>query len=158
VRAGEDPLTHYLRELESQAAEVARSPQRRLAAWLGRRSAAPAIVWVDGQPENTRPLRRLLEERGLRVHTALDPESAVAILRTQAVDLIVADLGRGRDPVAGLELLRWIREERLPRRPAVVFASTGAASEYGEEAIALGAAGCTAGTVELLRFLTEHIR
>jgi CheY-like chemotaxis protein len=157
VRAGEDPLAHYLAQLESNGARFSRSPSRRLKALFGKASATPTVLWVDDHPENNRALRDLIEERGIRVRDASDTERAMALLRAEPVDLVITDMGRGDDPTAGLELLRAMRAERL-RHPAAVFASMRAVAEYGAIALDVGAAECTAGTVKLFQFLAEHLR
>ena len=157
VAPGEDPLTHYLDVLERNAARLRRSPLRKIRAVFGRGSSIPTVVWVDDHPENNRALRELIEQRGIRVRTALNTEGAMALLRIEIVDLVITDMGRGDDATAGLDLLRGMREEGI-RRPVAVFASMRAVAEYGDMARELGAAECTAGTVELFRFLAEQIR
>lgn len=71
-------------------------------------SRTASILVVDDQPEILENLALLLETEGYQVLTAGDGLEALAILQTQPVDLIVADIAMPR--MNGYQLYQRVRE------------------------------------------------
>ena len=67
------------------------------------------------------------------VYTAYDAEQARKILLEKPVDILLCDIEMPGDN--GIELLRWVREQKLPAE--CIFLTCHASFEYAKEAIAL---------------------
>jgi len=80
---------------------------------------------------------------------AVNTSEAVQMLTSRRYDLVITDMGRCSDPMAGLELLKWMRAHEV-HAATIVYCSTRAVSLYAEEAISSGALLCTAGMISLL--------
>ncbi len=87
-------------------------------------SEAITVLAVDDQPANLRLLDALLSPRGYRVLAAGSGESALATLRTSAVDLVLLDIMMpGMD---GYEVCRRIRNDPTTAfLPVVVITASG---------------------------------
>ena len=110
----------------SRADEPPREPQPPRA----RRDLRIRVLVADDEPNIRTSLKRYLELDGAEVVTAENGLSAQRRLRGEAFAAAIIDLKMpGLD---GLELLRWIRQER-PRLPVVMI------SAYGEVADAVAA-------------------
>ena len=109
----------------------------------------PTILWVDDFPENNIREREILSTAGCRFDLAVNTSEAVQKTTSRQYDLVITDMGRGSNPMAGIELLKWLRTHNV-RTPAIVYCSSRAVSLYGEEAINNSALLCTAGMISLL--------
>jgi CheY-like chemotaxis protein len=152
-----NPFAYCAVQLESRV-----NPGRRFQAIMsdepiGKRKAGPRILWVDDHPENNSALQGVIEECGCRVRNAFNTHEAMTVVSSKHVEIVITDMGRDEDPAAGLELLRKLGTAHV-ESPMAVFTSARAVAEYGDEARALGAKECTAGTVQLMKFLSENIR
>jgi CheY-like chemotaxis protein len=54
-------------------------------------NAAPSVLIVDRSADNREVLRTVLEQRGLRIYEAPEPEQGLALARTHQPDVIVFD-------------------------------------------------------------------
>lgn len=90
------------------------------------------ILVVDDHPVMRRGIRQILEDgpRPAQVSEAATGEDALALVRSEAWDLVVLDLGLPDRP--GLDVLRQIKADR-PALPVVVL------TMYDEEAYAVRA-------------------
>jgi CheY-like chemotaxis protein len=83
----------------------------------------PTVLIVDGDGVSRRVLERALERDGhCIVETAKDGMSALEILRTSRVDIVISETDL--PDMAGLRLLRRMQQERRLRRMPVVFVSS----------------------------------
>src|SRR6186713_331089 len=56
------------------------------------------VLVVDDEPDALSLVRRILEENEAQVHSAVSSDAAIRILRSDAFDVIVSDIGMpGRD-------------------------------------------------------------
>jgi DNA-binding response OmpR family regulator len=78
------------------------------------------VLWVDDHPENNRAEERFLEERRIGVYRVASTEDALALLEMYAYGAVISDMGRGQQPLAGLNLLRAMRA-RQDHRPFVLY-------------------------------------
>lgn len=109
---------------------------------------SPSILWVDDYPENNIRECKVLRGSGCVVDVALTTEQAQEKLKKKQYLLIITDMGRGGDTTAGLDLLRWRREQQIVA-PVILYASPSAIAIHSETALAEGCALCTAGLVSL---------
>ncbi|MDT3309487.1 response regulator [Shewanella vaxholmensis] len=72
------------------------------------------ILWVDDHPENNQTERQYLEERQIGVYTTQTTQDALTLLGLYRYDAIITDMGREADPLAGLKMIRMIRELGIP--------------------------------------------
>lgn len=112
------------------------------------------FLWIDNNPRNNRYERKTLDELGAEVHLALDTDTAITIAAEIPFDFFISDMGR-RDRRAGFTLLTKLREMRIDA-PYAIYAGANA-SEYKDEAIRLGAAGCTNSPYELLDIIMNTV-
>jgi len=93
------------------------------------------VLVVDDDAVTCRLLTEVLEGDGARVICETNPRKALALLRSQPVDLAVLDI---RMPeMNGLELMQRIREER-PSLPVIIMTGFGSV-DTAVEAISFGA-------------------
>lgn len=67
------------------------------------------ILWVDDNPDNNKHEATYFENRDYGVYSALTTEDALTLLRLYHYDVVISDMGRGDDPLAGLRLLEAMR-------------------------------------------------
>ena len=94
------------------------------------------VLVVDDEPSVRDVLSRFLSDRGYLVDVAEDGQEALALIRTDAPDIILLDLKMPR--LGGIELLRIVRDEGVG---VAVFTISGHADEdTARESLRLGAA------------------
>jgi len=94
------------------------------------------VLVVDDEPSVRDVLSRFLSERGYLVDAAEDGQEALALIRTDAPDIILLDLKMPR--LGGIELLRILRDEGV--EVAVITISGHADEDTARESLRLGAA------------------
>ena len=119
--------------------------------------AAPAasgkrILWVDDNPKNNSYMVATLEERGVRVDTALSTDAAMAQFKKLSYDIVVSDMGRPESDKAGIDLTRKIKVVS-PATPVYIFCGAWAARNFREEALAAGATEISSSGTTLLSAL-----
>jgi CheY-like chemotaxis protein len=110
------------------------------------------ILWVDDKPRNNSYLVATLEERGVRVDTALSTLEGVAQFKKMTYDIVVSDMGRPESEKAGIDLTRKIKLVS-PQTPVYIFCGTWAARTLRAEALAAGVAEITSSGSTLLSAL-----
>ncbi|MCR5865553.1 SAV_2336 N-terminal domain-related protein [Aquincola sp. J276] len=79
------------------------------------------LLWVDDRPANNSSAVQELRRRGFRVRTALDTDSALALLESGLpVQAVISDMGRPPDEQAGYTLLDEMRH-RGHSQPFLIF-------------------------------------
>lgn len=77
----------------------------------------PSVLLVDDRASGLRPLQKLLEREGVPVLSALNAESAIKVLETTPITVVVSDwiMPGGRDGMSLLDEVarRWAHVERL---------------------------------------------
>jgi two-component system, OmpR family, KDP operon response regulator KdpE len=98
------------------------------------REPKPRVLVVDDEPQILRVLRRSLERHGFEVVTAAEAATALQIVRSMAIQLVITDL---RMPdMSGVELCREIR--RTSSIPLIIISVKGE-EETKVEALDAGA-------------------
>jgi Response regulator containing CheY-like receiver, AAA-type ATPase, and DNA-binding domains len=95
----------------------------------------PRVLIVDDEEELLLGLSAFLSRGGWEVLTATNVEEAMAILKSQPVDVIVTDIRMPGD--SGLTLLQHIKSERKDMRAVVITAK--GSPEMEREVVSLGA-------------------
>jgi DNA-binding response OmpR family regulator len=83
-------------------------------------NAVATILWVDDHPSNNRPQVAALKQDRIAVHLAETTEDALKLLAMNRYDLLISDLGRGEDRLAGLKMIKAIRQ-RGNTVPVVIY-------------------------------------
>ena len=120
-----------------------------------RRRRQPRALWVDDRPDNNVLERRALEAIGLRFTLAESTDEAVDLLRTEAFDVIISDMGRREGPEEGYALLEKVRSMGR-RTPFFIYAGSNA-PKHRELAAKRGAQGTTNQPGELFEMVTASL-
>jgi DNA-binding response OmpR family regulator len=78
------------------------------------------ILWVDDHPQNNIGERRYLQRHKIAVYQADTTEDALTLLPMYQYAAVVSDMGRGKRPLAGIELLKAMRA-RGDDRPFLLY-------------------------------------
>lgn len=90
--------------------------------WQRTSFAGLSIVWIDDNPQANTSLAATMIEAGAQVQTYSEILRLEAELRIREVDLLISDIGRGNDPLAGFQMLRKLRRDGEIKKPrAVIF-------------------------------------
>ena len=107
----------------------------------------PKILWVDDHPRTREA--SMLENVGCIVRTVTSTEAALETIAREKHAIVITDMERDKNPTAGLDLLRRLREAESDVQ-TIVYTSSRSVSHYGDEARKIGATLCTAGLLTLL--------
>ena len=108
-----------------------------------------AILWADDNPRNNIYEVEALTKMGLVVDQVVSTVAALEALKRQPYDLVISDMGRGVETLAGYDLLKAIRDDGNPV-PFFLFAAGGNLPEHVAAAKQRGAQLSTETTGELL--------
>lgn len=145
--AGPGPEAMTTATTATTAAPVARLPP----------AAGQRLLWVDDRPRNNAYLVAALRAQGVVVDTALDTDEALARFAADPYDVVVSDMARGDDRVAGIGLARRLKA-LAPQVPVYIYCGAETAHNRRAEAMAAGVAGITASGTELLSALPMALR
>ena len=108
------------------------------------------ILWIDDIPENNTNERKMFHE--LRVHIEIATSTTLAheLLKKNTFDLIISDISRNDDPVAGLSFIDAYRKED-DRLPLIFYVGTLAP----EKPVPVGAFNITHRPDELLHLVLD---
>ncbi|MFN0219485.1 MAG: response regulator [Hyphomicrobium sp.] len=107
-----------------------------------------AVLWVDDNPKNNELAVRAFRKLQLDVEQVTSTEMALAALARRHVDLIISDMGRGDDMLAGYKLLEAVRAKGN-QTPLVIFAGSDT-PEFRRMAVEKGAQLSTNDMLELI--------
>jgi len=98
------------------------------------------VLWVDDFPSNNQRIIDLFESKSVRFDIALSTQQGIKLVNEHEYDLVITDMGRGKEYDAGINLIRQIKNTPGKNTiPILVFASTMALQNYGKYALELGA-------------------
>ncbi|MNT35707.1 acetoacetate metabolism regulatory protein AtoC [compost metagenome] len=115
-------------------------------------TSSKRILWVDDNPKNNSFLVASLEERGVRVDTALSTDEGMAKFKKLQYDIVLSDMGRPENEKAGIDLAQKIKAIS-PKTPVYIFCGSWAARNFRKEALSAGVAGITSSGTTLLSAL-----
>jgi len=67
------------------------------------------VLWVDDHPENNTREKAFLEQQRIAVYTTTSTEDALHLLAMYRYDVVISDMGRGNEPLAGFKLVKAMR-------------------------------------------------
>ena len=113
---------------------------------------ARSILWVDDHPENNALLVSQLRGRGHSIVQVTSTDAALKrIDRGEAFDLVISDLGRAGDRLAGKTLAAALAAQ-VPDLPVIIYASPRALG-FRDELLAAGAKLVTVAPSDVYRFI-----
>ena len=113
------------------------------------------VLWVDDKHDQYIAEQRALNSYGLNIVTATSTEHALQLLEKESVDVIISDLKRGNDQIAGFKFLEEIRKRGI-RTPVIFYTST-FGPDLEATAISKGAVGLTNQASDLVLLLNDAI-
>jgi DNA-binding response OmpR family regulator len=78
------------------------------------------LLWVDDHPENNIYEARLFESHRIAVHNVTGSVDALRLLAMYDYDVVISDMGRGEDRLAGLNLATQMRA-RGDQTPLIIY-------------------------------------
>ncbi|WP_076416591.1 response regulator [Shewanella sp. UCD-KL12] len=78
-----------------------------------RPDAIGRVLWIDDHPENNRKEREFLRSQNIGVYSTTSSKEAVRLIGLYRYDLIISDMGREEDAIAGLKLLESLRAKGI---------------------------------------------
>ncbi|MGB5908051.1 MAG: response regulator [Stenotrophomonas maltophilia] len=122
-----------------------------------KKARSKRVLWVDDEPQNNRGPLDLLSAIGFDVRTSVSTDEAVGLLNREGFDLVISDMGRPPDPMAGYTLLQRIRANGV-ELPFLIYAAGGDRHDNQEMARRKGAQGSTSRPTRLIEMVIEQIQ
>jgi DNA-binding response OmpR family regulator len=82
--------------------------------------AQATILWVDDHPSNNELEIAAFKQHRIAVHLAESTEDALKLLAMNRYPLVISDLGRGEDRLAGLNMIGALKQRGI-RVPVVIY-------------------------------------
>lgn len=82
--------------------------------------AVATILWVDDHPSNNRLEVAEFRKRRLAVHLAKSTDDAMNLLAMNHYELVISDLGRGEDRLAGIRMIGAMKKRDI-RVPVLIY-------------------------------------
>lgn len=114
------------------------------------------ILWIDDYPSNNEMVIQLFEKVGIKIDLAINTEGGIKLLNEKKYDLIITDMGRGREADAGntfIQKTKKLKKAMIP--PIIVYASQSAIEKHGQRSIELGASATLSGVAILIGFVAD---
>jgi signal transduction histidine kinase len=115
--------------------------------------AGRSILYIEDNLSNIKLMERLLEhERGVKLYVAMQGSMGLDLARQHVPDLIVLD--SHLPDVAGIEVLRELKQNSLTQKIPVVVASADASPRKAEQFLSAGAVEYLSKPLDVRQFLT----
>lgn len=82
--------------------------------------AVGRLLWVDDNPQNNLYEERFFEDHRIAVHAATNSTDALRLLAMYNYDVVISDMGRGEDRLAGIRLVEQMRA-RGDETPFIIY-------------------------------------
>ena len=82
--------------------------------------AVATILWVDDHPSNNRLEVDEFRKRRIAVHLAESTDDALRLLAMNHYELVISDLGRGEDRLAGIRMIGAMKQRDI-RVPVLIY-------------------------------------
>jgi len=76
-------------------------------------NAIGRILWVDDNPKNNLKEQQYLEQQDIGIYTVQTTDEALRLLSLYEYQLVISDMGRADDSLAGLKLLEGMRQRQI---------------------------------------------
>ncbi|MCW3798463.1 winged helix-turn-helix domain-containing protein [Sphingomonas sp. BN140010] len=83
-------------------------------------NAVATILWVDDHPSNNRLEIAAFKQHRIAVHLAGSTEDALKLVAMNRYALLISDLGRGDDRLAGLRMIEAMQDRRM-MVPVIIY-------------------------------------
>ena len=113
------------------------------------------VLWVDDHPDNNLSERRALLNQRIAVYTTTSSHEALMLLELYDYDLVISDMGRSGDALAGLKLVKALRE-RQDDTPYLLYTIL-PSEALQRQILAHGAQGIAVDKPALYQQLAEYI-
>ncbi len=141
---------------EEKAKEIANVISQSVKPNSLRRLAEASVLWVDDNPTNNLYERKSLEALGIHFTISTSTEDALEKIRAYKYDVIISDMGRSPDKLAGYTLLA--ETQKLgDKTPYIIYAGSNL-PEHKLEARQKGAIGSTNNPQELFQLVLGTIQ
>ena len=125
---------------------------------LKEKAALIKILWVDDFPSNNKSIMDIYKNLGVQFDIAIDNESAYEFLKKNTYNLVITDMGRHSENMAGISLIKNIKQMPINIKPPVIFyASEKSISMYGSLARGEGALYVTSSAKDLVMSVNQII-
>lgn len=143
-----------LTDVQNKLAQLERrlGPEEAKTLHFEQTSSGKRILWVDDRPQNNSYLIASLEDRGVRIDTALSTAEGLEALKHTRYDAVISDMGRPEGDKAGIDLAKKMKAA-APSVPIFIFCGKWAATTLQEEALAAGATLITSSASSLMAAL-----
>lgn len=71
------------------------------------------VLWVDDHPSNNQREAEVLKRHRIAVHVAESTDDALKLLAMNSYQLVISDLGRGEDRLAGLRMIQLMKQRGI---------------------------------------------
>jgi CheY-like chemotaxis protein len=125
---------------------------------LKEKAASTKILWVDDFPANNKSIMDIYKSIGVYFDIAIDNEDAYELLEKNKYNLVISDMGRHSQNMAGIVFIKKINKMSInPKPPIVVYASEKALTMYGSLARAEGAILVSSSARDLIIMINQMI-
>jgi CheY-like chemotaxis protein len=125
---------------------------------LKEKATSIKILWVDDFPSNNKSIMDIYKNLGVQFDIAIDNESAYELLKKNKYNLVISDMGRHSQNMAGIFLIKNINQMPINTKPPVIFyASEKSISMYGSLARGEGALYATSSAKDLVMAINQII-
>ena len=114
------------------------------------------VLWVDDYPINNELIMTLFKNKKIDFDIALSTKDGIDFFKKRKYDIIITDMGRGKQSDAGIELIRELHTLGC-NTPIIVYASYNAICQYGDLALSLGAHKVTCGVGNIIAILSDML-
>ena len=115
------------------------------------------VLWVDDSPKNNEAIMDLYMRQNIEFNLALSTDQAILYLNKNEYNLIISDIGRGRESDAGIRMIREITRSFSKLPPILIFTSGYSVKKYEKEAKKEGAAFITSDTGDLMEKINQFL-
>lgn len=144
--------SYYNQKIEEAIQELPRL------GYLKEKAALIKILWVDDFPSNNKSIMDIYKNIGVNFDIAIDNESAFELLKKNHYNLVITDMGRHSDNMAGLSLIKNINQMSIDPKPPVIFYSSSKSIDlYGSLARGEGALYVTSSAKDLVTSINQII-
>jgi CheY-like chemotaxis protein len=125
---------------------------------LKEKASSIKILWVDDFPANNKSIMDIYKNIGVQFDVAIDNEYAFDLLEKNKYNLVITDMGRHSENMAGISLIKNIKKMPINLKPPVIlYASQKAISMYGSLARAEGVLYVTSSAKDLVMTINQII-
>ena len=144
--------SYYNQKIEEALQELPRLGE------LKEKATLIKILWVDDFPSNNKSIMDIYKNIGVQFDIAIDNESAYDLLKRNKYNLVITDMGRHSQNMAGILLIKNINQMSINTKPPVIFyASEKSISMYGSFARGEGALYVTSSAKDLIMAINQII-